>query len=190
MADMRLCKICGSPFYSEVASKLCCSPECSEENNRLHSKENKAKKRAEKAENTVSKEPVKKRENTCDRSCDGCVYKGVVAGGSLRYCRYVFETGKLRPCPPGKGCTVKRSNKLTPEERRQREVQRRIARQERLRQQRMRTVTCSICGKEFQTTDGRKKVCSKECHNETKRMAYQRYDAKRRGSGLNGDHLL
>lgn len=127
---------------------------------------------------------------TCDSFCRGCIYSQYLNGNPTAACGYFLKTGHRRPCPPGKGCTVKRSNKLTPEERRQREVQRRIARQERLRQQRMRTVTCSICGKEFQTTDGRKKVCSKECQNKTKRMAYQRYDAKRRGSGLNGDHLL
>ena len=38
--------------------------------------------------------------------CDGCVFFGGDYEGS-RSCNYIFIKGKRRPCPPGKGCTVK-----------------------------------------------------------------------------------
>ena len=41
----------------------------------------------------------------CDRTCKGCIYFGVV--GDYGCCNYIFMADKRRPCPPGKGCTVK-----------------------------------------------------------------------------------
>ena len=41
-----------------------------------------------------------------DRACAGCIHFGW-ANSSLGCCNYIFNTGHRRPCPPGKGCTVK-----------------------------------------------------------------------------------
>ncbi len=45
--------------------------------------------------------------NVCDRYCDGCIYRGLIGGDWYRYCKYLLDKGERRPCPPGKGCTVK-----------------------------------------------------------------------------------
>lgn len=47
---------------------------------------------------------------TYDRACKGCIYMGWI-GGYLGCCNYIFMAGKPRPCPPGKGCTVKETKK-------------------------------------------------------------------------------
>lgn len=39
--------------------------------------------------------------------CDNCVYCGRMYSGKVRYCKYLFMTDQMRPCPPGEGCTVK-----------------------------------------------------------------------------------
>ena len=39
-----------------------------------------------------------------DKHCEGCVY---YQGQLIKTCNYIFEKGERRPCPPGKGCTVK-----------------------------------------------------------------------------------
>ena len=46
---------------------------------------------------------------TYDRACAGCVYLGWAS--YLGYCKYIFVEDKRRPCPPGKGCTVKKKIK-------------------------------------------------------------------------------
>ena len=47
-----------------------------------------------------------KQQKVYDRACSGCAYLGWIAG-YIGYCSYMFKTDKRRPCPPGKGCTVK-----------------------------------------------------------------------------------
>ena len=42
-----------------------------------------------------------------NKACAGCVYMTFIAG-YLGCCDYIFMEGKRRPCPPGKGCTVKK----------------------------------------------------------------------------------
>lgn len=42
-------------------------------------------------------------ESLCDSYCRGCKYYGIF----LRCCEYMFQTEQLRPCPAGKGCTVR-----------------------------------------------------------------------------------
>lgn len=44
-----------------------------------------------------------------DRACKGCIYFGWVA--RFGCCNYIFMEDKRRPCPPGKGCTVKETKK-------------------------------------------------------------------------------
>lgn len=48
--------------------------------------------------------------NASRRYCEGCVYyKGEYEMNLC--CNYMLDTGKRRPCPPGKGCTVKTRKK-------------------------------------------------------------------------------
>ena len=42
-----------------------------------------------------------------DKHCDKCFFYRKLTSGEQRYCSYLFVTGHMRPCPPGKGCTVK-----------------------------------------------------------------------------------
>lgn len=96
--------------------------------------------------------------NVCDSFCNGCVYKGLVQG-HVPSCNYIFMEDKQRPCPPGKGCTVKVEGnyKATVEERRSRAT----------RYQRERRAantpgkTCQICGTVFHSY--MRKYCSKGC---------------------------
>lgn len=39
--------------------------------------------------------------------CAGCVYWAKTGSGETHYCSYLLRTDKMRPCPPGEGCTVK-----------------------------------------------------------------------------------
>lgn len=39
-------------------------------------------------------------------NCDDCHYYRMFRSGG-RYCSYILDTGRKRPCPPGEGCTVK-----------------------------------------------------------------------------------
>lgn len=43
-----------------------------------------------------------------DPSCVGCFY---YRGDKVKTCNYLFITGNMRPCPPGKGCTVRITRK-------------------------------------------------------------------------------
>ena len=42
-------------------------------------------------------------QSICDSSCRGCKYYGIF----LNCCEYMLQTEQLRPCPAGKGCTVR-----------------------------------------------------------------------------------
>lgn len=44
-----------------------------------------------------------------DESCVGCVYYWVSYGcAEYQACDYIMRTGKRRPCPSGKECTVRK----------------------------------------------------------------------------------
>lgn len=45
-------------------------------------------------------------EKTCDKYCHDCFFYGGQSEPALT-CNYLLMRGKRRPCPPGKGCTVK-----------------------------------------------------------------------------------
>ena len=45
--------------------------------------------------------------SVCDRHCKGCVYNADMVSIRYGYCNYLFVEKKRRPCPAGKGCTVK-----------------------------------------------------------------------------------
>lgn len=50
------------------------------------------------------------KESVVDRHCEGCKYLSAI-NHELRYCAYLFNTDKRRPCPAGKGCTAKKKGK-------------------------------------------------------------------------------
>lgn len=43
----------------------------------------------------------------CDKYCSSCIYSTLVTGGCNKICNYLLYTDKMRPCPPGEGCTVR-----------------------------------------------------------------------------------
>lgn len=47
-----------------------------------------------------------------DKYCHGCKYYRMITD-DLRYCSYILDENKRRPCPPGKGCTVKQTRRKT-----------------------------------------------------------------------------
>ena len=47
-----------------------------------------------------------------NNNCDNCAYWVKMGAGQDRYCSYLFKTDKIRPCPPGEGCTVKITRKV------------------------------------------------------------------------------
>ena len=49
-------------------------------------------------------------EKTYDKACTGCIHLGWI-GGYIGCCNYIFHKDERRPCPPGKGCTVKEKKK-------------------------------------------------------------------------------
>ena len=48
--------------------------------------------------------------NVCDETCEGCMYYAQVNRLDW-FCNYYFKTDKRRPCPAGKGCTVRREKR-------------------------------------------------------------------------------
>lgn len=50
-------------------------------------------------------------ESVCSRHCKGCVYNAEMASIRYGYCNYIFTEKKRRPCPAGKGCTVRKKGR-------------------------------------------------------------------------------
>lgn len=48
--------------------------------------------------------------------CEGCRFAFAGYGVDLYGCEYFLITGQRRPCPAGKGCTVKRKAQTTKHE--------------------------------------------------------------------------
>ena len=46
------------------------------------------------------------REKKVDRYCVGCQYLKKITD-DIYFCSYMLDTDKRRPCPPGRGCTVR-----------------------------------------------------------------------------------
>ena len=44
------------------------------------------------------------------KPCGGCIYYYGPSEGTI-CCNYLLDTGKRRPCPPGKDCTVRKSRR-------------------------------------------------------------------------------
>jgi hypothetical protein len=49
-----------------------------------------------------------------DKYCKGCEYYTQIYA-ELWYCAYIFKEDKVRPCDPGKGCTVKKKKRKSKE---------------------------------------------------------------------------
>lgn len=43
----------------------------------------------------------------CDEFCKDCYYLRPLYSDDCMCCHYILDTEKMRPCPPGAGCTVK-----------------------------------------------------------------------------------
>ena len=116
--------------------------------------------------------------NVCDSYCKGCIYVGKIGSGAL-CCRYIFVSDKLRPCPPGTGCTVKLTNKDVKrrnEEERKAIAVERMKLQAALREQKHREYLakkqaaqeekrkpCKHCGTVFVPSKEHRDFCCSEC---------------------------
>ena len=105
---MKICKICGKPFEVDHRHnrQMTCSPECSKENRRRSVREWWAKNgRAYLAARAADIDPPPK---TCDDYCKGCrYYRNINNSTTEKICNYCTDTGRLRGCHPGRGCTQK-----------------------------------------------------------------------------------
>ena len=52
--------------------------------------------------------------SVCDSYCRGCVYLGYI-DGIRNCCNYMLMEDKRRPCPAGKGCTVRTTKRKAKE---------------------------------------------------------------------------
>ena len=53
--------------------------------------------------------------NEVDSYCSGCIYLCYVGSDyKSNACDYIGQTGHRRPCPAGKGCTVRKAGKKKP----------------------------------------------------------------------------
>lgn len=115
--------------------------------------------------------------------CNGCVYKGVV-GGNTPCCNYIFMEDRMRPCPPGEGCTVKMTNqdarRLEAEERRKKAAAKAREQRAKLRAARVRTVICPMCGGTFKTDQLQRKYCSPACAKADHLNQAQIYEERRK----------
>lgn len=132
----------------------------------------------------------------CDRYCKDCVYAYSYGDSTAHICTYYLTTSIRRPCPAGEGCTVKKAgrkigkweyeNTVQWEQARQRRkelwredaIQRMQEARKQYRLDRMRTLTCPECGKEFMTDHPRKIYCSVTCKSRAKCRAKYWRDKK------------
>lgn len=103
---------------------------------------------------------------SCSAYCNGCVYKGIVQG-HVPCCNYILMEDKRRPCPPGEGCTVKKTNREAQRkaagDRKRKALERAKEARAKKRLARVHTVVCPICGKSFESDRIQARYCSKEC---------------------------
>lgn len=102
----------------------------------------------------------------CDSYCNGCEYQGSFGGGWI-YCNYFYIEDKLRPCPAGIGCTVKKVNSKYKEPK----INVRYMKK-----------NCDFCGKEFVLRHNMKqRFCCDEC-----RLADRKKQRKEKKNESNG----
>lgn len=115
------CHICRQPFIARSPNaKYCpgCQKEAKRRSDAEHEKRRSAKRAAlrngTKIKNAAPQNPAPKPRKqtptikTVDEYCIGCTYLIRAGEGSLKACYYIGAIGKRRPCPAGKGCTVRK----------------------------------------------------------------------------------
>lgn len=125
--------------------------------------------------------------------CNGCVYAS--SAHNIQMCNYIFVEDKMRPCPPGEGCTVKLTSKeikkRKAKERRGMSVEamQRKKERNRLYREKKKAYTrklCRYCGKEFTPTPDNYHFCCDECRKaqdkENRRKADRRHEEKRKAA--------
>lgn len=91
--------------------------------------------------------------------CRGCIYRA--STGGMNSCDYIFKTGKRRPCPPGKDCTVRTTVRQLPKEEKAKV--------------RGTFKSCQWCGVEFVlNNNSSQKYCSKRCKDAAYREKYRK----------------
>ena len=92
--------------------------------------------------------------------CDNCEHKPV--------CSIYRATGGVKSCEHHK------------EEREEARAKRHREWMEKKKAQRMRTVICAYCGREFQTNDSRKKYCRPDCFRRGRQEAWREREERRK----------
>lgn len=187
----RVCTVCGATFHPNSYNQICCRKECSRENFLVKCREHRRREYAEKKAKATEKKQVSpktdhipsgKRKSVCDSYCDGCVFLGYANGG-LKLCEYLLRTNRRRPCPAGKGCTVKQTGKKKSTWRYEADETWEIKK----KKEKEKTVlhkVCPCCGVDFETTDPRKIFCCRRCNTRTaqrnhyKKIREERLNAK------------
>lgn len=97
----KICACCGSIIPNAHHKTVYCK-QCKSEYMGSKQKEQQAEYKARQRAKNAMANPPKPKEKTTDSFCEGCIYFD-----SYRVCNYYLITDIRRPCPPGKGCTVR-----------------------------------------------------------------------------------
>lgn len=163
----KVCKICGKVFDSSVHNKVYCSAECAkvadERRNRQWWINHQTKTDGKKG-------------GVCDSYCKGCTYSSLTSGEQLM-CAYYLITNIRRPCPAGKGCTVKatgRKKGLWAYENNQTWSgrQKREGKPAQDKPAEVLHKVCHCCGTEFETEYPNRVYCSNKCKNKVAQKAF------------------
>lgn len=88
-----------------VAPNLQRCPDCIKKRNRkMHQRAEERKRRYEMKRGHGT--PIS---NPNAEYCEGCAYW--YCDNNVKCCNYIFEEDRRRPCPPGKGCTVRKEKR-------------------------------------------------------------------------------
>lgn len=115
----------------------------------------------------------------CDSYCKGCVYNQIAAGDYQTMCVYYLATDKRRPCPAGKGCTVRKEGRkysrwdsmdLATWAMKMQEAKKAKAE--------VRRAVCPVCGTEFDTITKTRVYCSRRCREKIAQSKYYQKSCK------------
>ena len=98
------CETCGVLMEGVSPMRRFCTA-CADKRNR----ENKERRRKEQSRKDMRRGQMISIPNPNSEFCTGCRYWDGNSG--CHCCNYIFIEGHRRPCPPGKGCTVKKLRK-------------------------------------------------------------------------------
>ena len=96
------CEACGALMVDAPPMRRFCNA-CADKRN----KANKDRRRRIESRLNMSNVQMSPIQNPNRKYCKGCYYWGGL-NGSCDCCNYIFVEGRKRPCPPGKGCTVRK----------------------------------------------------------------------------------